>query len=72
MRKRGQTVKGEAVGINKDGVLILELEDGSLVKVMAGECVHVKNKNQFNSSFVVSIFRYFIGFIFHSLFISFQ
>lgn len=44
VRKRGQTVKGEAVGINKDGVLILELEDGSLVKVMAGECVHVKNK----------------------------
>ena len=42
VHKRGRTVKGEAVGINKDGVLILELEDGSLTKVISGECVHAK------------------------------
>ncbi len=42
VHKRGRTVKGEAVGINKEGVLILELEDGSLTKVISGECIHAK------------------------------
>jgi BirA family biotin operon repressor/biotin-[acetyl-CoA-carboxylase] ligase len=41
VRKTGRVVYGEAVGINKDGVLILELEDGSLRKVLSGECIHL-------------------------------
>ena len=41
VRTRGKTVRGEAVGINKDGVLILELEDGSLRKMISGECLHI-------------------------------
>ncbi len=41
VRSRGKTVRGEAVGINKDGVLILELEDGSLTKMISGECLHI-------------------------------
>jgi BirA family biotin operon repressor/biotin-[acetyl-CoA-carboxylase] ligase len=42
VHKRGRTLKGEAVGINKDGVLIVELDDGTLKKVLSGECIHVK------------------------------
>lgn len=41
IRTRGKTVRGEAVGINKDGVLILELEDGSLRKMISGECLYI-------------------------------
>jgi BirA family biotin operon repressor/biotin-[acetyl-CoA-carboxylase] ligase len=41
VRKTGRIVRGEAVGINKDGKLILELEDGTLRKIMAGECIHL-------------------------------
>ena len=44
VRTRGKTVRGEAVGINKDGVLILELEDGSLRKMISGECLHIENQ----------------------------
>ena len=44
VRTRGKTVRGEAVGINKDGILILELEDGSLRKMISGECLHIENK----------------------------
>lgn len=40
--KRDQTVRGEAVGVNKDGALILELDDGSLRKIISGECIHIK------------------------------
>jgi BirA family transcriptional regulator, biotin operon repressor / biotin---[acetyl-CoA-carboxylase] ligase len=43
VRTRGKTVRGEAVGINKDGILILELEDGSLIKMISGECLHINN-----------------------------
>ncbi len=41
VHKKGRTVYGEAVGVNKDGKLILELDDGSLRKVISGECIHV-------------------------------
>lgn len=41
VRTRGKTVRGEAVGINKEGILILELEDGSLRKMISGECLHI-------------------------------
>lgn len=40
VHKKGRTVYGEAVGVNKDGKLILELEDGTLRKVISGECIH--------------------------------
>jgi BirA family biotin operon repressor/biotin-[acetyl-CoA-carboxylase] ligase len=43
VRTRGKTVRGEAVGINKEGILILELEDGSLRKMISGECLHIDN-----------------------------
>lgn len=43
IRTRGKTVRGEAVGINKDGVLILELEDGSLHKMISGECLYINS-----------------------------
>ncbi len=41
VRTRGKTVRGYAVGINKDGILILELDDGSLRKIISGECLHM-------------------------------
>jgi BirA family transcriptional regulator, biotin operon repressor / biotin---[acetyl-CoA-carboxylase] ligase len=40
--KKGKTVKGEAVGVNKQGNLIMELDDGTLRKVISGECIHIK------------------------------
>ncbi|WJI10215.1 biotin--[acetyl-CoA-carboxylase] ligase [Methanobacterium sp. CWC-01] len=40
VHKKGHMVVGEAVGINRDGALILEEEDGTLIKVISGECVH--------------------------------
>ena len=40
VRTRGKTIRGDAVGINKEGILILELEDGSLRKIISGECLH--------------------------------
>ena len=44
VRTRGKTIRGEAVGINKEGILILELEDGSLRKIISGECLHINNQ----------------------------
>ena len=40
VHKKGRIVYGEAVGVNKDGKLILELEDGTLRKIVSGECIH--------------------------------
>lgn len=42
VRKKGKVVRGEAVGITNEGVLILEMDDGSLRKVISGECIHLK------------------------------
>jgi len=42
VEKRGRKVQGEAVGITKDGMLILEMDDGSLRKIISGECTHFK------------------------------
>jgi BirA family biotin operon repressor/biotin-[acetyl-CoA-carboxylase] ligase len=39
-KQGGKIVKGEAIGINKDGALILELDNGTLRKVISGECLH--------------------------------
>ena len=36
-------IKGKAVGVNKDGALMLKLEDGSLKNIIAGECIHLRN-----------------------------
>ena len=41
VRTRGKTVRGDAVGINKEGILIIEMEDGSLRKMISGECLHI-------------------------------
>jgi BirA family transcriptional regulator, biotin operon repressor / biotin---[acetyl-CoA-carboxylase] ligase len=40
--KRTETVRGEAVGINNEGALIIELDDGNFRKVISGECFHIK------------------------------
>ncbi|GAB4310301.1 MAG: biotin--[acetyl-CoA-carboxylase] ligase [Methanobacteriaceae archaeon] len=40
-KRLGKIVRGEAVGINKQGALILELDDGTLRKVFSGECIHL-------------------------------
>jgi BirA family biotin operon repressor/biotin-[acetyl-CoA-carboxylase] ligase len=42
VHKKGKVVRGEAVGITNEGVLILEMDDGSLRKVISGECMHLK------------------------------
>lgn len=36
-----KVIRGEAVGVNSEGALILELEDGSLKKIISGECRHI-------------------------------
>ncbi len=41
IRKGTEIVQGEAVGVNSEGALILELKDGSLRKIISGECRHV-------------------------------
>ncbi|VUT27549.1 MAG: Putative biotin ligase [Candidatus Syntrophoarchaeum sp. GoM_oil] len=41
IRTVGSTMEGEAVGIDREGALILELPNGSLVKVVSGECTHL-------------------------------
>ena len=39
--KGTEIVQGEAVGVTREGALILELKDGSLRKIISGECRHV-------------------------------
>ena len=41
IRKGTEIVQGEAVGVNREGMLILELKDGSLRKIISGECRHI-------------------------------
>ncbi len=41
INKGTEIVKGEAVGVNREGALILELRDGSLRKIISGECRHI-------------------------------
>lgn len=41
VRTRGKRVRGDAVGINQEGILIVEMEDGSLRKMISGECLHL-------------------------------
>lgn len=41
VRTRGKRVQGYAVGINQEGILVLEMEDGSLRKMISGECLHL-------------------------------
>ena len=42
VHKKGKVVRGEAVGITNEGVLILEMDDGRLRKIISGECIHLK------------------------------
>lgn len=41
IRKGTEIIQGEAVGVNREGALILELKDGTLRKIISGECRHV-------------------------------
>ena len=43
IKMRAEVIEGEAVGVNRDGALILKREDGSLKKIIAGECIHLRN-----------------------------
>jgi BirA family biotin operon repressor/biotin-[acetyl-CoA-carboxylase] ligase len=40
--KAKEPLVGEAVGITKEGALIVEKDDGTMEKVIAGECVHLR------------------------------
>ncbi|MCS4540837.1 MAG: biotin--[acetyl-CoA-carboxylase] ligase [Euryarchaeota archaeon] len=39
---KDESIVGEAIGIDSDGALILELADGSLKRIIAGECIHLQ------------------------------
>ncbi len=41
IRTVGETIEGEAVGVDREGALILELPNGRLMKVVSGECTHL-------------------------------
>ena len=41
-KQLGKVVRGEAVGITNEGALILELDNGTLRKVISGECLHIE------------------------------
>lgn len=41
IRKGTEFVRGEAVGVNSKGALILELDDGTLRKIISGQCRHI-------------------------------
>jgi len=43
-KQLGEIVKGEAIGINNKGALILELDDGTLRRIISGECTHTHGK----------------------------
>jgi len=40
-KQLGEIVRGEAVGVNSEGALILELDNGKLRKIVSGECIHL-------------------------------
>ncbi len=39
---RTEVIEGDVVGVNRDGMLIIEHEDGSLKNIIPGECVHLR------------------------------
>ncbi|MGB9978373.1 biotin--[acetyl-CoA-carboxylase] ligase [Methanobacterium sp.] len=41
IRKGTEIIRGEAIGVNSKGALILELKDGTLRKIISGECRHI-------------------------------
>ena len=43
IKMQTEVIEGVAVGVNRDGALILKLEDGSLKNIIAGECIHLRN-----------------------------
>ena len=44
IKTRTEVIEGNAVGINGSGMLIIELKDGSLRRVIAGECIHLRKE----------------------------
>ncbi|RCV66158.1 BirA family transcriptional regulator [Methanophagales archaeon] len=42
IKMKTETIKGAAVGINREGALILMCESGSLRNIIAGECIHLR------------------------------
>ncbi|MBW6475244.1 MAG: hypothetical protein K0B14_19110 [Anaerolineaceae bacterium] len=41
MVTRFRTIEGEVVGIDHDGALVVEMEDGTLEREITGSCVHL-------------------------------
>jgi BirA family biotin operon repressor/biotin-[acetyl-CoA-carboxylase] ligase len=46
LHRKGGVVRGEAVGISKNGRLVLEMDNGNLKKVISGECIHINRKEK--------------------------
>ena len=44
IKTRTEVIEGNAVGVKKDGMLIIELEDGSLREIFAGERIHLRKE----------------------------
>ena len=43
IKMRTEIIEGEAVGVNREGQLVMKLEDDSLKNIIAGECIHLRN-----------------------------
>jgi BirA family biotin operon repressor/biotin-[acetyl-CoA-carboxylase] ligase len=46
LHRKGGVIRGEAVGISKYGKLILEFDDGTIQKVISGECIHINREKK--------------------------
>ena len=46
LHRKGGVIRGEAVGISKNGRLVLEMDNGTLKKVISGECIHINRKEK--------------------------
>jgi BirA family biotin operon repressor/biotin-[acetyl-CoA-carboxylase] ligase len=46
LRRKGGVIRGEAIGISKNGRLVLEMDNGNLRKVISGECTHINRKEK--------------------------
>lgn len=43
IKMQTEVVDGTAIGVSRDGALIMKLEDGSLKNIIAGECIHLRS-----------------------------
>lgn len=43
IKMRTKVIEGEAVGVTREGELVIKLEDDSFKNIIAGECIHLRN-----------------------------